>query len=119
MLFTQLLLEDYIKWRPTLLRAFCVALADVEPSVREAAHSSLFDLLLPRSPLLAYNSFVGLLFQLNGCTHSPHNPTPLPVRSHLISRLLHSMPISPISPLLSSLSPRFRPITPSHDPFSI
>jgi hypothetical protein len=34
LLCTQLLLEDYIKWRPALFRAFCAALADAEPQVR-------------------------------------------------------------------------------------
>ena len=34
----------------------------------------LFELLLPRSPLLAFNSFLGLLFQINGCTqHAQHS----------------------------------------------
>ena len=36
----------------------------------------LFELLLPRSPLLAFNSFLGLLFQINGCTqHAQHSAT--------------------------------------------
>ena len=36
----------------------------------------LFQLLLPRSPLLAFNSFLGLLFQINGCTqHAQHSAT--------------------------------------------
>jgi len=76
LLFTQLLLEDYVKWRPTLFRAFCVALADVEPAVRASAQVCLFQLLLPRSPLIAFNSFPGLLFQINGCTqHAQHSAT--------------------------------------------
>jgi len=76
LLFSQLLLEDYVKWRPTLFRAFCVALADVEPAVRASAQVCLFQLLLPRSPLLAFNSFAGLLFQINGCTqHAQHSAT--------------------------------------------
>ena len=76
LLFSQLLLEDYVKWRPTLFRAFCVALADVEPAVRASAQVCLFELLLPRSPLLAFNSFAGLLFQINGCTqHAQHSAT--------------------------------------------
>jgi len=32
MLLAQLLLEDYIKWRPALFRAFCLALVDAEPT---------------------------------------------------------------------------------------
>ena len=77
MLFTQLLLEDHVKWKPAIFRAFCVALADKESSQRSVAHACLFNVLLPRAPLLGFNSFVGVLFQLNGCTHSPHHPTPL------------------------------------------
>ena len=76
LLFSQLLLEDFIKWRPSVFRAFCVALADPEAAVRSAAHVCLFQLLLPRSPLLAFNSFVGLLFQINGyMSHPQHSAT--------------------------------------------
>jgi len=76
LLFSQLLLEDFIKWRPSVFRAFCVALADSEAAVRSAAHVCLFQLLLPRSPLLAFNSFVGLLFQINGyMNHPQHSAT--------------------------------------------
>ena len=48
LLFSQLLLEDYLKWRPSLFRAFCAALADVEPGVRAAAQVCL---VAPRLPL--------------------------------------------------------------------
>lgn len=71
MLLSQLLLEDFIKWRPSLFRAFCFATVDDEPMLRAAARACLFDTLLPRAPLLALNSFVPLLFQLNGCTAHP------------------------------------------------
>ena len=50
LLFSQLLLEDYVKWRPSLFRAFCAALADVEPGVRAAAQVCLAELLLPLEP---------------------------------------------------------------------
>ena len=53
MLLTQLLLEDYVKWRPALLRAFCRSLVDAEPTLRAAGRACLFDMLLPRSPHLA------------------------------------------------------------------
>ena len=49
-----------------------------QPTLREMARSCLFDMLLPRSPLLAFNSFVPLLFQLNGCLEHPQHSTPLP-----------------------------------------
>jgi condensin-2 complex subunit D3 len=77
-LLTQLLVEDYVKWRPSLFRAFCAALADAEPPVRATAHGCFFELLLPRSPLLAYNGFLPLLFQLHGVAHVPHHPAALP-----------------------------------------
>jgi len=35
-------------------------------------------MLLPRAPLLAFNSFVPLLFTLNGCLEHPQHPLPLP-----------------------------------------
>jgi condensin-2 complex subunit D3 len=55
-----------------------VALVDPEPSLRVVAKSCLFDMLLPRAPLLAFNSFLPLLFQLNGCLEHPHHSAPLP-----------------------------------------
>ena len=48
LLFSQLLLEDYLKWRPSLFRAFCAALADLEPGVRAAAQVCP---VAPRLPL--------------------------------------------------------------------
>ena len=71
MLFTQLLLEDYLKWRPALFRAFCVATADAEPLVAAAARNCFHSLLMPRSPRLAFDGFVPLLFILNGCVDHP------------------------------------------------
>ena len=70
MLFTQLLLEDYLKWRPALFRAFCVT-ADAEPLVAAAARNCFHSLLMPRSPRLAFDGFVPLLFILNGCVDHP------------------------------------------------
>lgn len=35
-------------------------------------------MLLPRAPLLAFNSFLPLLFQLNGCLAHPQHSAPLP-----------------------------------------
>ena len=80
--------QDYIKWKPPLFRAFCLALVDTEPSLRAAAHGCLFDLLLPRSPLLAFNSLLPTLFALNGCVHAPHHPTALPSAERAAVELL-------------------------------
>lgn len=78
LLLSQLMLEDYVKWRPALFRAFCAALVDTEESICDVAHAVLFRLLLPRSPLLCFNSFLGLLFQLNGCLDHPQHSAALP-----------------------------------------
>lgn len=75
LLLSQLLIEDYIKWRPPLLRCFAVTLVDPEPALRAAAHCCLFDLLLPRNPLMGFNHLFPLLFALNGCVHAPRAPS--------------------------------------------
>ena len=61
-----------------LLRPLLTVLVDKERSLRLAAHGCLFELLLPREPLLGFNSFLGMLFALNGCVHAPHHPRALP-----------------------------------------
>lgn len=72
------MMEDYVKWKPSLFRAFAAKLVDEEASIAGAAHSALFHALLPRSPLLNYNSFIGILFQLNGyiCEYTSPETTP-------------------------------------------
>ena len=51
MLLAQLLLEDYIKWRPALFRAFCLALVDTEDTQRALASSCTHQPLASSSTL--------------------------------------------------------------------
>lgn len=52
LLIAQLVLEDYVKWRPPLLRCFVTVLVDPEPSLRLAAHGTRRTGLTSRVPLL-------------------------------------------------------------------
>ena len=87
LLLSQLLLEDYIKWKPPLVRAFAVSLVDLEPRLRAASHGCLFDLLLPREPLVAFNNVLPLLFSLNGVVHAPHHTSRLPASERAVVEL--------------------------------
>lgn len=78
LVLSQLLLEDYVKWRHCLFRGFARLLADDVAHVRNAAQVCLIDTLLPRAPSLALSSFISLLFELNGCLEHPQYSAPLP-----------------------------------------
>ncbi len=78
LVLSQLLLEDYVKWRHCLFRGFARLLADDVAHVRNAAQVYLIDTLLPRAPSLALSSFISLLFELNGCLEHPQHSAPLP-----------------------------------------
>ena len=87
LLLSRLLLQDYVKWKPPLLRAFAIVLVDRERSLRNVAHGCLFDLLLPRTPLMGISHFLPLLFSLNGCVHAPHHSKSLPAAEKVVCEL--------------------------------
>ena len=67
LLLSQLLLEDYVKWRGVLFFRFIHALADPEPSVRVFTESILLNLLLRKQPHLFVSNFVPAMLALTGC----------------------------------------------------
>jgi hypothetical protein len=72
-LVTRLLLTDFVRWKPLVLRAFALALADDEPRVRDIAVHCLVEQLLPRQPQLLGAHLVELIAHLNGCAaHAAH-----------------------------------------------
>ncbi|KAJ1628452.1 non-SMC mitotic condensation complex subunit 1-domain-containing protein [Pavlovales sp. CCMP2436] len=75
-LVTRLLLADFVRWKPLVLRAFALALADGEARVREMAEHCLVQQLLPRQPQLLGAHIVEIVAALNGCTaHLAYAPT--------------------------------------------
>lgn len=70
-LLTQLLAEDYIKWRPQLLYRFLIVLADENDKVSRAAEHALLTVLPRRQPLFLYNHFVESIFVINDNVDHP------------------------------------------------
>lgn len=71
LLLSNLLLQDYIKWRGLLFHRFLVASADNDETVASIGESILVGPLLARNPKLFFNNFVESLFVLNRCTAHP------------------------------------------------
>lgn len=70
-LLSNLLLQDYIKWRGLLFYRFLVATVDDADEVSNLATSRLCGPLLTRYPKLFVNQFVESIFVLNRCTAHP------------------------------------------------
>jgi hypothetical protein len=71
MLLTQLLLQDFVKWRASLFFRFAAALVDGDPEIRALATSSLTHVLLGKFPGIFASNFVETVFVLQGCTAHP------------------------------------------------
>ena len=70
-LLSNLLLQDYIKWRGLLFHRFLVASADEDDDVARFAGNLLCGQLLLKQPKLFANQFVESIFVLNRCTAHP------------------------------------------------
>ncbi|GAB5032194.1 condensin-2 complex subunit d3 [Nannochloropsis oceanica] len=66
-LISQLLLQDYLKWRGLLLHRYLAVLVDGDMRVAEVADYMIFNPLLRKCPSLFVNHFVETLVVLNGC----------------------------------------------------
>jgi len=66
-LISQLLLQDYLKWRGLLLHRYLAILVDKDVRVAEVADYMIFTPLLQKCPSLFVNHFVEALVVLNGC----------------------------------------------------
>eukprot|EP01080_Neovahlkampfia_damariscottae_P005679 gene5679-9500_t len=71
-LLTQLLAEDFIKWRPTLLFRFVSILSDPNDKVAGASEYAI-DLLTRKNQNLLFNNFIECIFVLNGVKHDIFN----------------------------------------------
>jgi condensin-2 complex subunit D3 len=65
LLLTELLLEDFIKWRGPLLFQFLTVLLDDSDELRDLAHQAVFGLFSARDKNLVANRFVGFVHVLN------------------------------------------------------
>lgn len=70
-LVSRLLLADFVRWKPLVLRAFALALADPEERVRDVAQHCVVEQLLPRQPQMLVQGLVELSAHLNGCACHP------------------------------------------------
>lgn len=66
LLFSQLILQDYIKWRESLLRFFLRAAVDKHEDLANLARHILCGPLLHKTPHLFSSKFVEMIFVLNG-----------------------------------------------------
>uniref|UniRef100_A0A915JEC8 Condensin complex subunit 1 C-terminal domain-containing protein n=1 Tax=Romanomermis culicivorax TaxID=13658 RepID=A0A915JEC8_ROMCU len=69
-LLTNLLKEDYLKWRGLLFYRFLISLLDCNIDVRNYIEYCLVDVLLERSPLMFFNHFLDSIFILNEARHA-------------------------------------------------
>eukprot|EP00750_Incisomonas_marina_P021358 INCI4323.1.p1 GENE.INCI4323.1~~INCI4323.1.p1 ORF type:complete len:1374 (-),score=283.91 INCI4323.1:144-4265(-) len=65
LLLTELLLEDFIKWRGPLLFQFLTVLLDDSDELRDLAHQAVFGLFSGRDKNLVANRFVSFVHVLN------------------------------------------------------
>ncbi|TMW60337.1 hypothetical protein Poli38472_000379 [Pythium oligandrum] len=65
LLFSQLILQDYIKWRESLLRFFLRAAVDSDEELSNLARHVLCGPLLQKSPHLFTNKFIEMIFVFN------------------------------------------------------
>lgn len=70
-LLSNLIMQDYIKWRGLLFHRFLAAMADEDDRVAFAAQTTLCGQLLTKRPQLFVQNFVKSLFVLNRCTTHP------------------------------------------------
>ena len=70
-LFANLLLQDYIKWKGALFYRFVSASVTKDPVVANLAKGLLCGPLLTKQPNLFSNNFIGAVFILNGCKSHP------------------------------------------------
>lgn len=68
-LMTNLLKEDYLKWRGALLFRFLTGLLDSDPQIRAFAEFCLINILKQRQPTMLYLHFLECLFYFNDARH--------------------------------------------------
>lgn len=70
-ILSNLILQDYIKWKGVLFYRFLAATVDEDPQVANQAKMMLCGPLLSKQPSLFFSNFIDAMFILNGCTAHP------------------------------------------------
>ncbi|XP_066279789.1 condensin-2 complex subunit D3-L-like isoform X2 [Branchiostoma lanceolatum] len=70
-MLTQLLQEDFMKWKGTLFFRFVSVLVDPDDDTRKSAEFCLVHLLSERQPGMYFNNFVQCVYHLNSYQHHP------------------------------------------------
>ncbi|XP_078589541.1 condensin-2 complex subunit D3-like [Branchiostoma floridae x Branchiostoma japonicum] len=70
-MLTQLLQEDFMKWKGTLFFRFVSVLVDPDEDTRKSAEFCLVHLLSERQPGMYFNNFVQCVYHLNSYQHHP------------------------------------------------
>ncbi|XP_078673980.1 condensin-2 complex subunit D3-L-like isoform X1 [Branchiostoma floridae x Branchiostoma belcheri] len=70
-MLTQLLQEDFMKWKGTLFFRFVSVLVDPDEDTRKMAEFCLVHLLSERQPGMYFNNFVQCVYHLNSYQHHP------------------------------------------------
>jgi condensin-2 complex subunit D3 len=74
LILTQLLQEDYLKWKSSLFFRFLTSIVDPSPTVRKMAEQNFRTTILTKAPNKFYVHFIETVFFLNACTkHSVYN----------------------------------------------
>lgn len=64
-MLTNLLQEEYVKWKGPLFFRFAVVLVDPDPAIADLCEYCLVDLLLKKSPLMFSQHFIECIFHFN------------------------------------------------------
>ncbi|KAI2668597.1 Condensin-2 complex subunit D3 [Labeo rohita] len=76
-MLTNLLQEEYVKWKGALFFRFAVALVDPDPAIADLCEYCLVDLLLKKSPLMFSQHFIECIFHFNSYDkHKKYNKFP-------------------------------------------
>ncbi|XP_043098978.1 condensin-2 complex subunit D3 [Puntigrus tetrazona] len=76
-MLTNLLQEEYVKWKGALFFRFAIALVDPDPTIADLCEYCLVDLLLKKSPLMFSQHFIECVFHFNSYEkHKKYNKFP-------------------------------------------
>ncbi|KAI4878686.1 hypothetical protein NFI96_030339 [Prochilodus magdalenae] len=76
-MLTNLLQEEFVKWKGSLFYRFAAALVDPDPSVADLCEYCLVDLLLKKNPLMFSQHFIECIFHFNSYEkHKKYNKFP-------------------------------------------
>uniref|UniRef100_A0AAR2IUB3 Condensin complex subunit 1 C-terminal domain-containing protein n=1 Tax=Pygocentrus nattereri TaxID=42514 RepID=A0AAR2IUB3_PYGNA len=76
-MLTNLLQEEFVKWKGSLFYRFAAALVDPDPSIADLCEYCLVDILLKKNPLMFSQHFIECIFYFNSYEkHKKYNKFP-------------------------------------------